>query len=287
MPTTEEDLYLTGAFISAACSEHANEYTERVMAAHERLRSRLTAGVGVNSVTVAVKLLDDAWAVAVLDAWAEKHAGSWTIGRSFGRNRVLTWAACENHIYSGDTYAGARLAAARALYAEDQSLAPSAEPVAADAQATYEAWVSRPRIDWELCTCPKTGRDAPTKPGSAIVVGHRGFCPYIAARCDRDAALIAAHKAAGGGVDWAGEPVAPKPSPHPVVTSSPSEHLLRFHGSWTDLATDVAALMVERGATLADVATFLGKLRSLTAKNPDIKSWSDAIGHRPKGPSHE
>jgi hypothetical protein len=98
---------------------------------------------------------------------------------------------------------------ALALSSLDQQSQPEPPSERASTAETYAAWRNRPAIDWELCTCPKGKPSSPTRPGSAIVIGHGPHCAYIAARCDRDAALIANHKSAGGSVDWSGEPIAP------------------------------------------------------------------------------
>lgn len=116
---------------------------------------------------------------------------------------VLAWVARNG---------GGRAAVERLerVLAKGREVEPEAEVVHAIGNMrlteTYAAWRDRPAIDWDLCTCPKGNPTSPTRSGSAIVVGHGPHCGYIAARCDRDKALIDAHKAAGGEVDWAGEP---------------------------------------------------------------------------------
>jgi len=50
----------------------------------------------------------------------------------------------------------------------------------------------------------------------------------------------------------------------PLLTKAPSYELLRFHGSWPDLATNIAALMIERGATDGDFAGFVDRLAVAT-----------------------
>jgi hypothetical protein len=65
------------------------------------------------------------WAVRVLDAWASKPGLCWKLECSHGSYRVTHWSAYDSEhglLGGGPTPDSARIAAAKALMAEDPSL---------------------------------------------------------------------------------------------------------------------------------------------------------------------
>jgi len=135
-PTIEKDLATIDAALQALSQRRYDDTDnkesidawrisyEHNRAAFNRIRSRLTAAT------------DDAWSIAVLDAWAEKHK-CWLppLHRETDAGVERCVAYFGGARFSGPTMAAARLAAARALVAEDPSLAP-AEPVASPSSLT-------------------------------------------------------------------------------------------------------------------------------------------------------
>jgi hypothetical protein len=178
-PTTEEDLALSALKQLEAAAESAGAPTlhinrQMLRQLLEPIRSRLTSGAS-----------DDAWAVAVLDAWAGieegrnaapiKLDGEWCI-----RFRTPTSHDCddvEDFVIVGPTPAAARLAAARALVAQDPSLAEPAKPLPSAREWKCKCGVVN--VNPKCCGYCDTPRQGPSAEATV-----RRYCACSSPGCD-------------------------------------------------------------------------------------------------------